>query len=466
MLYDAFISHASEDKEAFVRPLAEQLRDAHIEVWYDEFSLRVGDGLRRSIDRGLAQSRFGIVVLSPNFFEKHWSQWELDGLVSLQMGGSSTVILPIWLGLTRDDVVKYSPPLADKVALDADEGLDEIVRQLVEVIRPRGSTLVVARDYLIEKGFKPPVVTDDWWLDVAAAAEANDMEGTWQEAMGWGRWGFPLPDYTSDPAERGVRLGWAALQMQWLREADERPITQMTPPNEVLEFVESQIGLTDMCMEHTFYLLTYAPQLTIPGFGGPFEPIIDDFYQGSVAHNKERMSEGSSSGTALTRDGRVPRCSEALALRDPDFGGYQAPYVACAFVQGEGVANGPPVKYYSTIDYLAWLLSAKSEWLGSAIREFLTEGMAAWGVWIGDGYDRRAEDFGYEIDRDVAGEFADAVKSAPSVDALRITDKARRDLLHRLEFSARLLDLPESADELVSRVTAPDFLRYYYEDRD
>lgn len=184
LLYDAFISHASEDKEAFVRPLAERLRDAHIEVWYDEFSLRVGDGLRRSIDRGLAQSRFGIVVLSPNFFEKQWSQLELDGLVSRQMAGADNLILPIWLDLTRDDMVEYSPSLADKVALGADAGLDEVVRQLVEVIRPRGSTLVVARDYLIDGGFEPPVVTDDWWLDVAAAAESNDLEGGWQEAMG------------------------------------------------------------------------------------------------------------------------------------------------------------------------------------------------------------------------------------------------------------------------------------------
>ena len=78
MLYDAFICHASEDKNDFVRPLAERLRQEHVEVWYDEFSLNVGDSLRRSIDRGLAQSRFGIVVLSPSFFRKHWSQWELD----------------------------------------------------------------------------------------------------------------------------------------------------------------------------------------------------------------------------------------------------------------------------------------------------------------------------------------------------------------------------------------------------
>lgn len=42
MQYDAFVCHASEDKDAFARPLAERLREQHIEVWYDEFSLKEG----------------------------------------------------------------------------------------------------------------------------------------------------------------------------------------------------------------------------------------------------------------------------------------------------------------------------------------------------------------------------------------------------------------------------------------
>lgn len=81
MLYDVFISHASEDKDSLVRPLAQRLKQERLEVWYDEFSLRPGDSLRRSIDRGLSKSRHGIVVLSQSFFQKNWPQWELDGLV-------------------------------------------------------------------------------------------------------------------------------------------------------------------------------------------------------------------------------------------------------------------------------------------------------------------------------------------------------------------------------------------------
>ena len=114
--YDAFISHASEDKEKFVKPLASALTRLDYRVWYDEFELRVGDSLRQSIDKGLVNSRFGIVVLSPGFFSKNWPQYELNGLTAREMDGHK-VILPIWHMVDREDVPAYSPTLADKVAL-------------------------------------------------------------------------------------------------------------------------------------------------------------------------------------------------------------------------------------------------------------------------------------------------------------------------------------------------------------
>ena len=68
--YDFFICHASEDKDGFVRRLAELLEAKGASVWYDEFTLNVGDSLRREIDRGLAGSRFGVVVLSESFLQE------------------------------------------------------------------------------------------------------------------------------------------------------------------------------------------------------------------------------------------------------------------------------------------------------------------------------------------------------------------------------------------------------------
>ena len=133
--HDFFISHASEDKDSFVRPLAEALREKGAKVWYDEFTLKVGDSLRREIDRGLAGSRFGIVVLSENFFRKEWPNRELDGLVTMETQGSAG-ILPIWHKVSKDEVAHYSPTLADKVALNTSlMGVDEIADELMTLIK-------------------------------------------------------------------------------------------------------------------------------------------------------------------------------------------------------------------------------------------------------------------------------------------------------------------------------------------
>ena len=128
---DFFICHASEDKEGFVRQLAETLEDKGASVWYDEFTLNVGDSLRREIDRGLANSRFGVVILSEAFFKKEWPQKELDGLVALEIQGLSR-ILPIWHKVSVDEVARYSPMLADKVALNTSlKSVEDIAEALL-----------------------------------------------------------------------------------------------------------------------------------------------------------------------------------------------------------------------------------------------------------------------------------------------------------------------------------------------
>lgn len=131
-MWDVFISHASEDKESVARPLAEALSEAGLKVWYDEFALTLGDSLRRSIDYGLAKSRYGIVILSPNFFAKEWPQRELDGLTSREIS-SSKVILPIWHNLEFREVVNFSPTLADKLGVSTSKGMAFVVKQILSV---------------------------------------------------------------------------------------------------------------------------------------------------------------------------------------------------------------------------------------------------------------------------------------------------------------------------------------------
>lgn len=131
--YDAFISHASNDKETFVRPLAEKLNNLGFSIWYDELSLTLGDSLRRSIDYGLSNSRFGIVVLSESFFNKEWPQKELDALVSRD-DGKEKVILPVWHGLSKEQVTIFSPILSDRLAVSSSKGIEHVAEEIFQAL--------------------------------------------------------------------------------------------------------------------------------------------------------------------------------------------------------------------------------------------------------------------------------------------------------------------------------------------
>jgi len=133
--YDVFISHASEDKNEVVRPLAHALASKGLIVWYDEFELRIGDSLRRKIDKGLANSKFGVVVLSKDFIQKGWTNYELDGIITKAVTGEQ-VVLPIWHNITKKEVIDFSPSLADKLARNtASYTVEEIASEIAEVIQ-------------------------------------------------------------------------------------------------------------------------------------------------------------------------------------------------------------------------------------------------------------------------------------------------------------------------------------------
>lgn len=132
--YDVFISHASEDKDSIVRSLATALTEVGLNVWYDEFTLRIGDSIRQKIDKGLANSRVGLVVLSPFFVSKGWANYELDGIVTRTVSGEQ-ILLPIWHNITKQEVIDFSPSLADKVARStATHTVQEIAEEISELL--------------------------------------------------------------------------------------------------------------------------------------------------------------------------------------------------------------------------------------------------------------------------------------------------------------------------------------------
>ena len=435
-MYDVFISHASEDKDDFVRPLANRLAELNIEVWYDEFTLQVGDSLRESIDRGLSRSRFGIIVLSPHFFRKNWTQRELNGLVAREMNDGNKLILPIWHNASKQDVLNYSPPLADVVALSSSNGIDNVVDRLLRVIRPQGSPLIIARDVLLKYGLTPPVVTDEWWLDVVEASNREPGFGLMSQRQHWGRWTFPLPeeDYTAEG--RGKRLARTAMQMKWEEEANIQDISQITPPQLVLNFIRDQTGLAEICHQFPHFLATYAPQLTIPGFGDEFEKDFEELlatrYRETVGLRRLKIDE----------------------LSDEDAGA-----IACQFVLGD--IGGPPCRVYEYFDYVVWLLSRESSWLPSPIKSILIRGMKDWGVWY---WDRLPYEYKlrYEVeDPENEGAFIRDLAKHQANTGLVLSNDALEELKQRVNISKQVMLLPDDPSDLINSFLESGFIESY-----
>lgn len=133
MKWDVFISHASEDKESIAKPIAKALIEKGLRVWLDEIVLKVGDSLREKIDEGLANSSYGIVILSQSFFQKNWPTAELNALFSKETTRNK-VILPIWHGIDINYIKTHSPILADRLAINSSKGVQAIVDEVLSVI--------------------------------------------------------------------------------------------------------------------------------------------------------------------------------------------------------------------------------------------------------------------------------------------------------------------------------------------
>jgi TIR domain. len=170
---DVFVSYASEDRETVARPLAEALQASGYRVWFDDFVLEVGDSLRREIDRGLSQCRYGVVILSPNFFAKQWPQKELDGLSARESAGQRKLILPVWHQLSDEDLRQYSPMLADRVGLKTTLGISHVVERIVAVLvsnkallsnKAEGTTANVTKPQPLIHSFEQDMESPEaWW---------------------------------------------------------------------------------------------------------------------------------------------------------------------------------------------------------------------------------------------------------------------------------------------------------------
>lgn len=131
----AFISHDSRDKARIAAPISMQLQKFMCPVWYDQFSLRVGDSLRESIEAGLKECHKCILVLTSNFISNRgWSRREYDSIFTREIVEQKKVILPVWDGISPQDVYQFSPILADRVAVQWSLGVEDVARKLLQAI--------------------------------------------------------------------------------------------------------------------------------------------------------------------------------------------------------------------------------------------------------------------------------------------------------------------------------------------
>ncbi len=127
----AFISHDLRDKGEIAGPLALQLQKLLCPVWYDEYSLKVGDSLRGQIEKGLKECKKCILILTNNYLSNYgWGKKEFDSVFTREMIEKDNVVLPVWYNVSPEDIYQYSPSLADRYALKWSDGVEEVARKL------------------------------------------------------------------------------------------------------------------------------------------------------------------------------------------------------------------------------------------------------------------------------------------------------------------------------------------------
>jgi len=147
-MWDAFISHAGEDKEDFAEPLANELENLGLNVWYDDFELSVGDHIPSEIERGLNNSDYGIVVLSEAFFEKSWTQEELNSLIQRDVSEPNKVILPICYEISPTEVQSHHTLLGKRYLISGNSSsVSEVAEELYQEIL-KNSTQPISSDDL------------------------------------------------------------------------------------------------------------------------------------------------------------------------------------------------------------------------------------------------------------------------------------------------------------------------------
>jgi len=136
---DVFLCHAWGDRKGAAEELHNLLEAAGVRVWFSEKDLGLGVPMMRAIDKGLANSRIGLVLVTPAMLERLPKESVADKELSVLLAGNNLV--PIVHNTTYDALRDVSPMLASRTGLDtAEEPMASVALKIAELVNVDLST--------------------------------------------------------------------------------------------------------------------------------------------------------------------------------------------------------------------------------------------------------------------------------------------------------------------------------------
>jgi hypothetical protein len=132
-LRDVFLCHAWDDRKGLAKELHELLVAAGVKVWFSETDLGLGVPMMRAIDRGLANSRIGLVLVTPALLASVPRAGVADKELSVLLARNQLV--PIVHNTTFDQLLSVSPMLASRSGLSTSEdSMAVIAEKIAELV--------------------------------------------------------------------------------------------------------------------------------------------------------------------------------------------------------------------------------------------------------------------------------------------------------------------------------------------
>ena len=132
-LCDIFLCHAWDDRRGVATELHNLLEAQGVSVWFSERDVILGQPFLREIDRGLAKSRTGLVLVTPALLKRVDSRGVSDKELSELI--ARDLLIPVVHKTTYDELRKVSPLLASRNGLDtADDSLTDVAAKIAELV--------------------------------------------------------------------------------------------------------------------------------------------------------------------------------------------------------------------------------------------------------------------------------------------------------------------------------------------